>query len=67
MTQGRKKALKQTGDHNWDLEKMQFEKDKGYITREKDYVDKDTKADDVKFAMGVKKSSRLARLLDFIS
>ena len=55
MIQGRKSALMQTGDHNLDLERMQFEKDKGNILRKDDYVNEETKADDAKLALGQKK------------
>lgn len=48
MTQGRKSSLKR--DHNWDLERMQFEKDKGNIHRKEDYVNKKEKDPDA--AMG---------------
>lgn len=51
MTEGGKKALKQTGDHNWDLERMQFEKDKGNISNEQDYVNKQTKQRDIQAAL----------------
>lgn len=52
MTQGKKNALAKTGDHNLDLERMQYEKDKGNISKEKDYVDKKIKTGDVYSAMG---------------
>ena len=51
MTEGGKKALKQTGDHNWDLERMQFQKDKGNISNEQDYVNKQTKQRDIQAAL----------------
>lgn len=43
MTQGKKHALSKTGDHNLDVERMQYEKDKenipatvpGYVNKEK--------------------------------
>lgn len=44
MVQGSKRTLKHTGEHNLDLEKMQFEKDKGNVSRTQDYVNKETKA-----------------------
>jgi hypothetical protein len=31
MTEGGKKAIKKTGDHNWDMERMQCEKDQDII------------------------------------
>lgn len=52
MTEGGKKALKQTRDHNWDLERMQFEKDKGNVSSEQDYVNKHAKQRDIQAAMG---------------
>lgn len=51
MTEGGKKALKQTGDHIWGLERMQFEKDKGNISNEQDYVNKQTKQRDIQAAL----------------
>lgn len=53
MTQGGKKSASETGDHNWDLERMQYEKDRGHIPgKEQDYVNKKTKGDRVYSAMG---------------
>jgi hypothetical protein len=51
MREGRKKAIKKTGDHNWDMERMQFEKDNANVSSESDYVNMKTKADDVQMAM----------------
>jgi hypothetical protein len=36
-------AIKNTGDHNWDMERMQVEKDKGNILTDKDYVKRNLK------------------------
>ncbi len=57
MTEGGKKALKQTGDHNWDLERMQFEKDKGNVSSEQDYVNKQTKQREIQADMNKEKIS----------
>jgi hypothetical protein len=38
MTEGGKHAIKKTGDHNWDIGRMQFEKELGNVSDEKDYV-----------------------------
>jgi hypothetical protein len=54
MVQWRKSALKQTVGHNLDLERIQFEKDKGNILRKHDYVNKETKTDDANLALGQK-------------
>ena len=37
LVQGSNRALKQTGDHNLDLERMQFKKDRGNVSKAKDY------------------------------
>ncbi len=34
---------KNIGDHNWDIERMQVEKDKGNILTDKDYVKRNLK------------------------
>ena len=46
----KKSAIKNTGDHNWDMERMQVEKDKGNIL-----TDKESK--DVNTAMGLQKNN----------
>ena len=51
----KKSAIKNTGDHNWDMERMQVEKDKGNILTDRDYVNKETK--DVNTAMGLQKNN----------
>jgi hypothetical protein len=38
MTEGGKDAIKKTGDHNWDMERMQFQKERGNVSGENDYV-----------------------------
>jgi hypothetical protein len=48
-------AIKNTGDHNWDMERMQVEKDKGNILTDKDYVNKESK--DANTAMGLHKNN----------
>ena len=53
MTGGGKKKIRRTGDHNWDMERMQFEKEKGNVSSSNDYVNMQQKADDVATAMGV--------------
>ena len=45
----KKSAIKNTGDHNWDMERMQVEKDKGNILTDRDYINKESK--DVNTAM----------------
>ena len=57
MTEGGKKALKQARDHNWDLERMQFEKDKGNVSSEQDYVNKQTKQREIQADMNKEKIS----------
>ena len=52
MTEGGKKAIEKTGDHNWDMERMQSEKDQGNISSGRDYVDMNSKVEDVKVALG---------------
>jgi hypothetical protein len=53
MTQGGKDAIKKARDHNWDMERMQFQKQRGNILGENDYVNLETKAGSVGEAMGV--------------
>jgi hypothetical protein len=50
-----KSAIKNTGDHNWDMERMQVEKDKGNILTDRDYINKESK--DVNTAMGLQKNN----------
>lgn len=38
MTEGGKDAIKKTGDHNWHMERMQFQKERGNVSGENDYV-----------------------------
>jgi hypothetical protein len=47
-------AIKNTGDHNWDMERMQVEKDKGNILTDKDYVEEESK--DVNATMDYRKT-----------
>lgn len=51
----KKSAIKNTGDHNWDMERMQVEKDKGNILTDRDYINKESK--DVNTAMGLQKNN----------
>ena len=51
----KKSAIKNTGDHNGNMERMQVEKDKGNILTDRDYVNKETK--DVNTAMGLQKNN----------
>jgi hypothetical protein len=51
------KVLELTRDDNWDLKRIQFEKDKGNISREQDYVNKQTKQRDIHAAIGKEKIS----------
>ena len=53
----KKSAIKNTGDHNWDMERMQVEKDKGNILTDRDYVNKETK--DVNTAMRLQKNNNI--------
>ncbi|HEX6028619.1 MAG TPA: hypothetical protein VFY64_06230 [Nitrososphaeraceae archaeon] len=53
----KKSAIKNTGDHNWDMERMQVEKDKGNILTDRDYVNKEIK--DVDTAMGLQKNNNI--------
>jgi len=54
MTEGGKDAIKKTGDHTWDMERMQFQKERGNVLGENDYVSLETKAGRVQEAMGSK-------------
>ena len=52
MTEGGKDAIKKRGDHNWDMERMQFEKQRGNVSSANDYVNLETKTTSVQDAMG---------------
>jgi hypothetical protein len=53
MIEGGKDAIKKTGDHNWDMETMQFHKQRGNVSGENDYVNLETKpGSSVREAMG---------------
>lgn len=54
MTEGGKDEIKKTRDHNWDMERMQFQKELGNISGENYYVNIETKAGSVQEAMGSK-------------
>jgi hypothetical protein len=38
MTEGGKDVIRKTEDHNWDMKRMQFEKERANVSDEKDYV-----------------------------
>ena len=42
MTEGGKDVIKKTGDHNWDLERMQSQKGPGNVSGENEYVNLET-------------------------
>ena len=52
MTEEGKDAIKKTGDHNWDMERMQFQKEQGKVSSENDYVNIKSKADNVHETIG---------------
>jgi hypothetical protein len=52
MTEGGKDPIKKRGDHNWDMERMQFEKERGNVSSANDYVNLETKTASVQEAMG---------------
>jgi hypothetical protein len=52
MTEGGKDPIKKRGDHNWDMERMQFEKERGNVSSANDYVNLETKTAGVQEAMG---------------
>ncbi|MDQ3968370.1 MAG: hypothetical protein M3275_08260 [Thermoproteota archaeon] len=52
MTEDGKDAIKKTRDHNWEMERMQFQKQRGNILGENDYVNLETKAGSVGEVMG---------------
>ena len=52
MTEGGKNPIKKTGDHNWDTERMQFQKEQGNVSRGSDYINMKSKANEVKEALG---------------
>ena len=54
MIEGGKDAIKKTGDHNWDMERMQFQKERGNVSGENDYANLETKAARVQEAIGSK-------------
>ncbi|HEX2169993.1 MAG TPA: hypothetical protein VHF65_06815 [Nitrososphaera sp.] len=47
------KTIKKTGDHNWNIERMQSEKDQGELSSGSDYVDMNSKVEDVKAALSI--------------
>jgi hypothetical protein len=59
MTEGGKNAIKKTGDHNWDMERMQFQKEQGNVSSENDYVNRERKTSNVQESMGSKSSDEL--------
>ena len=38
MTEGGKDVIRKTEDHNWDMKRVQFEKERANVSDEKDYV-----------------------------
>lgn len=54
-----KNAIKKTRDHNWDMDRMQFQKEQGNISSQNGYVNMGTKTADVQEAMGSKKGDDL--------
>ena len=60
MTEGGKDTIKKTGDHNWDMEGMHFEKERGNFSDEKDYVNSKIMAAKVQEAMGTNKTDELS-------
>jgi hypothetical protein len=52
MTEGGKDPIKKRGDHNRDMERMQFEKERGNVSSANDYVNLETKTASVQEAMG---------------
>ncbi len=52
MREGGKDAIKKRGDHNWDMERMQFEKELGNVSSANDYVNLETKTASVQDAIG---------------
>ena len=60
MTEGGKDTIKKTGDHNWDMEGMQIEKERGNFSDEKDYVNSKIMAAKVQEAMGTNKIDELS-------
>ena len=56
MTEGGKNTTKKTGDHNWDMERMQFQKEQGNVSSGTDYINRNSKGNDVKEALGDSRS-----------
>ena len=54
MTEGGKDTVKKRGDHNWDMERMQFEKEQGNVSSANDYVNYETRSASVQDSMGIK-------------
>jgi hypothetical protein len=54
LTEGGSDAIKKTGDHNRDIERIQFQKERGNVSGENDCVNLETTADRVQEAMGGK-------------
>ncbi len=53
MTEGGKDTVKKKGDHNWDMERMQFEKEQGNVLSANDYVNFETNSASVQDSMGI--------------
>lgn len=52
MTEGGKDTVKKRGGHNWDMERMQFEKEQRNVSSANDYVNFETKSASVQDSMG---------------
>jgi len=48
----RKNPIKKTADHIWDTERMQFQKEQGNISSGSDYINRNSKANEVKETLG---------------
>jgi hypothetical protein len=51
-TEAGKNAIKKTGHHNLDMERIQFQKERGNVSGENDYVNLETKVGRVQESMG---------------
>jgi hypothetical protein len=52
MTEGGKNTIKKKGDHNWDMERMQFQKAQGNVSGGTDYINMNSKGNDINGALG---------------
>lgn len=58
MTEGGKDAIKKRGDHNGDMERMQFQKQQGNVSVEKDYVNLKMKVGSVQEAVEINSGNK---------